>query len=79
MNKDEFKQTALRRGYARATDVMLFVKDNQKEDYTEDDLYDLYRFAERRKEPMRRNPIRLGCEDEEYRKQLIRDSWLGDG
>ena len=79
MNRDEFKETALMRGYARATDAMLFIKDNPKEDYDEDDLYDLYRFAERRKEPLRRKPVKLTCDDEELRKQMIRDSWLEEG
>lgn len=80
MNRDEFKKTALMRGYARATDVALFVKDNPKEDYDEDDLYDLYRFAERRIELRnRREPIRMQCDDEELMKQMIRDSWLADG
>ena len=50
-SKDEFIKTAIRRGYCRDSIARLFVKNNPKEKYTEEDLIELYRFADR--EPIR--------------------------
>lgn len=70
---EEFKETALRRGYARIGIIQLWMKENPAQEYFEDDLYDLYRFAERKNEKIR---VR---EDSEERRQRIRDSWLSGG
>lgn len=70
----EFKETALKRGYARIGHIQLWMKQNPKDEYTEDDLIEVYRFADR--EPLRREPIKMSCYDEEEAKQLMRDSWL---
>lgn len=72
--KDEFIETAIKRGYARMGTAQTFVKNNPQESYSEEDLIELYRFADR--EPLRREPVKLRCEDEEELKQQIRDSWL---
>ena len=60
---EEFKETALKRGYARIGTIQLFMKNNPKDEYTEDDLIEVYRFAER--DVMRNEPVKLYCDDEE--------------
>lgn len=72
--KEQFIETALKRGYARRHVIQIWLKDHPQGPYSEDDLIEVYRFAER--EPLRNEPIKLNCTDEEELKQLIRDSWL---
>ena len=55
-SKDEFIKTAVRRGYSRIGIAQLFVKNNPKDEYTEEDLIELYRFADR--EPIKCEPQR---------------------
>ena len=72
--KNQFIKTAVKRGYACQRVVKLWLKDHEQDSYSEDDLIEVYRFADR--EPLRNEPIKLNCIDEEELKQIIRDSWL---
>lgn len=72
--KEQFIETAVKRGYARKHVVQIWLKDHDQDSYSEDDLIEVYRFADR--EPLRNEPIKMRCPDEEEMKQIIRDSWL---
>lgn len=72
--KKKFISTAVKRGYARKHVVEIWLKDHEQDSYSEEDLIEVYRFADR--EPLRSDPIKLNCIDEEELKQIIRDSWL---
>lgn len=71
-SKDEFIKTAVRRGYSRIGIAQLFVKNNPKEEYTEEDLIELYRFADR--EPLRSEPIRASYVGDLEREDVF-DMW----
>lgn len=80
MSPEEFKDAALNRGYASLGTILLWMKQNPKEEYTDDDLLEVYRFEDRRlwrdqmdDQNRERKRERL---DEEERKQRMRDSWL---
>jgi len=70
--KDEFIKTAMKRGYAYEHHAQMYVGQNPKTLYTEEDLMDLYRFENR--EPTWDTPM-YGKTAEE-RTQEKRDSWL---
>lgn len=72
--KNQFIKTAVKRGYADRHIVQIWLKDHEQDSYSEEDLIEVYRFADR--EPLRNEPIKLNCADEEELKQIIRDSWL---
>ena len=61
MSEEEFLRIAIRRGYARTETAKCWIRQNQKEDYSEDDLIELYRFNERDS----RDHVKLVCDDEE--------------
>lgn len=69
---EEFIKTGVRRGYSRVGIAQLYVKQNPKEAYTEEDLIDLYRFADR--EPLRNEPIKASY-TAEFEKEDIFDMW----
>lgn len=77
--KDEFIETAVKRGYATAGTCKVWMDNNPKLLYSEDDLYEVYRFQERYKptdDPfggfLQRPARKTG---EEY-QQLKREYWL---
>ena len=72
--KEQFIETALKRGYAKRCIIQIWLKDHKQDFYSEDDLIEVYRFADR--EPSRSEPIKLNCCDEEEMKQRIRDTWF---
>lgn len=72
--KEQFIDTAVMRGYAKRHTVQIWLKEHEQDSYSEEDLIEVYRFADR--EPLRNEPIKLQCIDEEERKQMLRDSWL---
>lgn len=70
---EQLKETALKRGYATVPDIQLWIANNPKVIYTEDDLLEVYRFADRKSWKEQIGPMRHTAEE---RKQMKRDSWL---
>lgn len=59
--EEEFIRTAILRGYARESIAKMWCKQNHKALYEDEDLIELYRFAEREPPEI----IKLICYDEE--------------
>lgn len=76
-SKKEFTETAVNRGYATAGTCKIYMENNPKMLYSEDDLIEVYRFQERaaaHEDPFRKKQqYRMTPEE---RKQAERDSWL---
>ena len=68
---DKFKEEALKRGYARADTIEIYLKNNPKKLYTEEDLEECYRFENR--EPVRNKQIKTYVDDEEWVKQYLEE------
>lgn len=71
---EQFKETALKRGYARLGTIQLWMQQNPKEEYTEDDLIEVYRFQDQ-KEWRDKEPKKMRLTEDD-RMQQKRDSWL---
>lgn len=78
-SKEEFTETVMKRGYATAGTCKAWLDDNPKQLYSEDDLYEVYRFQERYKpsdDPFGgfiQKPARKSAD--EY-AQMKREYWL---
>lgn len=77
-DKEEFKETALKRGYACSAVIGMWLEDHPKTFYSEDDLIECYRFQERKNaREDRDSPGRKEWRmTEDERKQAKRDTWL---
>ena len=71
---EQFKETALKRGYAWLGTIQLWMQQNPKEEYTEDDLIEVYRFQDQ-KEWRDKTPKKMRLTEDD-RMQQKRDSWL---
>lgn len=72
----EFINECVKRGYSTRTTAMIYVKNNPKTIYSEEDLLACYRFqdlADRGADPDKKPKERL---TEEERMQRKRDTWL---
>jgi len=81
--KEEFEKTAVKRGYASRGNARLYTDAHPKDEYTEDDLIDCYRYDARGMERAIRDRkiIQKRQRDDsdfayDEAMQELRDSWL---
>ena len=74
-SREEFEETAVRRGYATRGNARLYTKAYPKEMYTEEDLIDCYRYDSRAND-LDKIKMKFESKDDDEIMQAIRDSWL---